>query len=175
MQWEHQLPSPPKNRIKIQASARSIAQSPLMRGIVKIRSRNRTSRNALFSGGFTMFASSWSSLLPPVPGDTNDVLHRAITHSFMNNYGTGTASSRRFLFPGTTFRAISGSRYKIFDRVLREMSNEYEECFSDPLSTSASFFSRNHFFINVAYLFPHEFFSFINVSYIYIQGYSGIS
>ena len=82
----------------------------------------------------------------------------------MNNYGTGTASSRRFLFPGTTVRPTSGSRYKIFgrsDRISYEMSKhlEHEECFYDPLSARASFFSRNHgFFVNVDYLFPHEFF-----------------
>jgi len=89
----------------------------------------------------------------------------------MNNYGTGTASSRRFLFP--TFCPTSSSRYKISnrsDRVPHEMSNEHEECFCDPLSACVSFFSRNHgFLVKVVYLFLHEF--FIKVGYTYTQKY----
>lgn len=146
-----------------------------MRGIVKIRSRNGRREAYYFREDPLRFAPSWSSssLLPPVPGDTNDVLRRAITHSWIITRPARLLLGR-LLFPRTTFRPIADNRYKIFDRsdrVLHEMSNEHEECFSDPLSARASFFSRNHgFFVNVVYLFPHEFFSFIRVSYTHIPG-----
>lgn len=138
-------------------------QSPLiMWRIVKIRLyllKYTASRCALFSGKIHLVGFAFSRRRRGCIWWHERCLTQG-DNSFMNNYGTGTASSRRRFLLGTTF----STRQEIWMRgPLRSYSlwnvQPHEEC--DPLSARTSFFSRNHdFHVNVFYLYLRGFFYF---------------
>lgn len=122
-----------------------------------IKVRHRDPR--CFRERFTLSVSLCLVVVVAIPGDTSDVLRRAIIHSWII-----TGLVQLLLVVGFFWRLPfqPGRRFECVvpcDRIRYGMSNEHEEW--DPLSARTSFFSCNHgFHINIFYLYLCRFFTF---------------